>query len=198
MTDHLERQMQLQEQMTVSLDSLRRKVASQMEEAYDALGKLPEVVKGKDAPTMAADKRMNRDDTGSIALGMAMDGGMGLSTAANAGRTVVTELYGSREKTRGRPQDKKTYSFTELKKMREQKQNLMILLANLGEKIDTLDAYKSCGVSHVALMTNGTLQALYAPPETALKIDDRRRSDDYYQEYTQNLARQSRLSFGMG
>ena len=176
MTDNLERHAQLQEQMTVCLDSLRRKVAVQMEAAYDALDKLPKI-KGESTPTLAGDRRMNRDESGGIVASMIADGGMGLSMAARAGGTVASELYGSRDATRTRTQDKPIYSFGELKKIREKKQNLMALLSNLGEKIDLLDTYKLCGVSRVKLMQDGSLQALTELPGATLKVKTAKRRE---------------------
>lgn len=176
MTDNQERHAQLQAQMTVCLDSLRRKVAVQMETTYDELDKLPKI-KGENTPTLAGDRRLNRDDSGGIVAGMIVDGGTGMSSALRAGGTIAGELYGSRNATRARPQDKKTYGFGELKKIREKKQQLMGLLSSLGEKIDLLDTYKSCGVTRVKLMQDGTLQAMHDLPATSLKMNVSKRRD---------------------
>lgn len=184
MTDNIERHAELKAQMTICLDALRRKVAVQMEATYDALDKLPKI-KGEDTPTLAGDRRMNRDESGGIVAGMIADGGMGLSSAVRAVSTVGTELFGSRNATRMREQDKPTYSFGELKKIREKKKNLMALLSSLGEKIDLLDTYKSCGVSRVALMQDGTLEALTDLPGTSLKLTAAKRRElenDYQSE----------------
>lgn len=192
MTDTQERHAQLQEQMTVCLDSLRRKVAVQMEAAYDDLSRLPKI-KGENTPTLAGDRRMNRDESGGVVAMMVADAGVGMSAAARIGGGVASELYGSREATRARPQDKTSYSFAELKKIRREKAKIMARLSDLGDKIDLLDTYKSCGVSRVILMTDGTLEALHNAPGAALKAKAKKQE----QGYTPAAARRKPPSFGL-
>ena len=163
-----QRHAQLQAQMTVCLDSLRRQVASQMMTKIDEMQARPRIKGSEALPTLAGDSRLNRDESGSMLLGAAI-GVPGLSEAANMMVDVATEAMDSRQACFARPQDKKALSFKEILAIKEKNKQDMAVFAQLGEKLDLLDTYIASGY-HKGAIVNGSLLPLEGGPEKTFEM----------------------------
>ncbi|PCI00796.1 MAG: hypothetical protein COB76_02745 [Alphaproteobacteria bacterium] len=162
-----QRQAQLQAQMTVSLNELRAKTATQMIEALDRIEQRPRIKGDGALPTLAGDSRLNRDTSGGMLIGAAM-GIPGLSGMTEAAIDIGAELFGSRKATRARPQDNNVLSIKEMATIRDKNKQDIQLFASLGEKLNLLDTYISSGYSKGSFM-GGALLPIENGPEQEYK-----------------------------
>lgn len=165
------RHAQLQAQMTVTLNEIRGKIAGEMINIYEEMESRPRLKGDKSLPSLAGDKRLHRDDSGSIILSAAM-GVPGMSQIMNTVMDVGLELYGSRKSTFARPQDKKPLSIKQIATIREKNRQSVAILASLGEKLDLLDTYIASGYAK-GVIVNGSLLPLEKEAEMALKAKDK-------------------------
>ena len=98
--------------------------------------------------------KRNKDDSGFKLMEMASGGGSLISMAVGE----AVDVYSNRKATQARPQDKKKYSAKQEAAIRDKNCQSLTLFQNLNERLNTLQAFKSCGVTRVDIKQNDELR----------------------------------------
>lgn len=175
--DQQHRHAEMQAQMTVALEKLRQEVVTQMGDTVERMQKRPRLKGDQALPTIAGDSRLNRDDSGSMILDAAI-GVPGLSSGVEAVMNVATELYGSRDATRARPQDKKDLSFKEMASIRDKNKQDLSLYHMLGEKLNLITTYIASGYKKALQTKDGAIIGVEPDQEHKFDMKEKYRPDN--------------------
>lgn len=134
---------------TLRVDGMIEQVERQMISTAETIEKRPSV-DGCDALKKTQNNsvvKRNKDDSGFQLMQMATAGGSTASMAAD----MAVDSYANRKATRARPQDKMQLSQKQKNEIKIANQTDLRLFQNLEQRLLTLQAFQSCGVTNVRL-----------------------------------------------
>ena len=170
-----QRHAQLQAQMTVCLDSLRRKVASQMIDTVKRMQNRPRVAGSDKLPQLGQDSRLHNDDSGSLLIS-AVAGIPGLSAGADIALDMAVDTHDARQAQK-RTQDDQVLSFKQIRKIQEDNARDMKLFRDLDEKLNLVNTYIMSGYD-TGVTINGSLHPFEKGSEQTLEKKDEKYTAD--------------------